>query len=216
MYKIPRKKVRKIPRRKSKRLSQRDTNLQALEQAGSPTAKTVDVRRETLEVERPERSNGERLIGKGKGKMDTPVVSRVEFRPGNQWSNAQPFTPQESYRTLRPFTRFSPKSRPSRPHLRAFLDPSSPVYESPYHLRRQAHANNPSSLSRSGETSAVFDSSSPLLDRRRPAPAQTSTPRLDIANPMYTLRPREGDTRGQSEWITKRMRMGKPLMDSGL
>lgn len=114
------------------------------------------------------------------------------------------------------FTRSSPKSRPSRPHLRAFLDPSSPVYESPYHLRRQAHANHPSSLLRNGETSAVFDSSSPLLDRRRPAPTNAPTPRLDIANPMYTLRPREAATRGQSEWINKRMRAGKPLLDSGL
>jgi hypothetical protein len=30
------------------------------------------------------------------------------------------------------------------------------------------------------------------------------------------LRPREGDTRVHSEWISKRMRGGKPLMDSGL
>ncbi|GHJ89667.1 hypothetical protein NliqN6_6069 [Naganishia liquefaciens] len=197
MYEIPRRKVRALPRRKSKRLSIVDTHLQAIEQAGSPTVKSIHPQRESLGIERSVRSHMD-AAGKGKGKMAMPVEA-------------------QSHRTSRTFTRSSSTSRPTRPHLRAFLDPSSPVYESPYDLRRQAQANHPSSLLRDGETSAVvFDSSSPLLDRRRPAPAHAPTPRLDIANPMYTLRPREAATRGQSEWISKRLRAGKPLMDSGL
>lgn len=72
MYAIPRRKMRGIPRRKSKRLSKLDENLQALEHAGSPTAKNDSGPGEGLVDGLG--GEGEQVRAKGKGKMETPVV----------------------------------------------------------------------------------------------------------------------------------------------
>lgn len=65
--------MRGIPRRKSKRLSKLDENLQALEHDGSPTAKNESGQSEGL-VDGLKKGGGEQVRGKGKGKMETPVV----------------------------------------------------------------------------------------------------------------------------------------------
>lgn len=219
MYAIPRRKMRGIPRRKSKRLSKLDESLQALEHAGSPSTKEVSGRSEGL-ADRPMRGGGEEVRGKGKGKMETPAVSLF---PHTGKSHPHPSSSQEtkSYRTIRtqitPYARSSPRTRASRPCLRAFLDTSSPLYESPYLHRRQAQLH-PSSLSsrRSSGLFAKLDSSSPLVERRRQASAHPQTPRLDIANPLYTLRPRGGVSTARDDWMNrKKGRWGLPS-ESGL
>lgn len=222
MYAIPRRKMRGIPRRKSKRLSKLDKDLQALEHAGSPSTSDGGGPSGAHSADLSKTGEAEEVRGKGKGKLETPVVSFSHVEKTVLLLTCRSLQETKSYRTTRPvitpYTHPSPKSRFARPHLRPFLDPSSPLYESPYH-RRQAQLH-PSLLSgtRSNRLFCTLDSSSPLVERRRQfAPTHPQTPRLDIANPLYTLRPRGGVSSTRDDWMNRRKaRWGKPTEESGL
>ncbi|KAJ9107701.1 hypothetical protein QFC21_001161 [Naganishia friedmannii] len=134
-------------------------------------------------------------LGQGKVTYETPVGPKT-------------------YRTLATQS-LTPYARPdslasSRLRRRPFLDPSSPLYESPYRSRQQQRLSSSAS---SKSRFAKPDSSSPLVEKKR----YRQPPRLDIANPLYTLRPHGETGSDQAPWMLRRKtRSSKTLKESGL